>query len=566
MDSVQLSWVRQITVQKSTQVGGTEFLLNVLGYAIAEDPGPILYVLPSKEEGEAFYEERLLPMVRLCEPLASQMTKRKHDAKKRTMRFRRCRLRVRSAGVASELAQFPARFLIGDECDKWPRWTQREAAPFQLAQERTRTFWNHRILANSTPTTADGLIHREFLAGDRRRFFVPCPHCGRFQVLRWQQLKWPSDVTTEQQMVARREAWFLCECCGGRIEDQHKPQFLDRGAWVPEGVDLEALQVHEGRLVVPEDRIEHRSYHIWAAYSPWVQFHQVAAKWLKWKDDPAQLQNFVNSWLGEPWVEKVEDPRPELVRDCVGGYRRGEVPAGVQVLTAGVDVQKRFLAVSVRGWGLDLESWLIDHARVDSFEQLTDLLFRRPWPRNLMVRGLFIDARYRTDEVMDFARRHPGIVRMSKGVERDDLRPFTTVSMDRHPDTGARLDGSLVCYHVATGFFKDIAAKLIRRGAVQGGWHVYEGVDDTYQRELTSEHKILQRTGKKTRERWVPKPGHQQNHFWDTEVLNVAIAHLLGVQQLRDALARRERRRPAAREDDGGDEPETGGRLWRRTT
>lgn len=557
MDSALLSWVSQITVMKSTQVGGTEFILNVLAHAICEDPGPILYVLPNKEEGEKFYEERLLPLVQLCAPLRAQLTNRKHDAKKRSLLFRRCRFRVRSAGVAMELAQFPARYLAGDECDKWPRWTGSEAAPFELAQQRQDTYPNAKTLLGSTPVLEQGMINREFLAGDRRRYYVPCPHCHGYQVLRWQNMKKPEDVHTEQQMVECKRAWFVCEKCSGIIEQHHQRRMLELGAWVPERLapdgNVDDL-LQNGRLVVPEDRHHHRSYHIWAAYSPFpgAAWWKIMARWLKAHGDPSALQNFVNSILGEPWVEKVDEPKVSMLRECVAGYQRGEVPAGAQVITAGVDVQKRFLAFTIRGWGLQMESWLLDHGRVDNFDQLAAALFARDWPRALMIRGVFIDSQYRQPEVIDFARKYPAVVKLLKGDEFEDPRPFNVSKIERHPRTGAAIGIQL--WRVNVGLFKDELAAAIKLSGESGAFHVYRDAGDDYLNEMTSEHKVLERQGKRGTpvERWQKKHGRAQNHFWDTEVYNRAIAKLLRIDSLREsaAVARRPTRDP--RRERGG--------------
>lgn len=554
-DSAALPWVHQVTIQKSTQVGGSVALLNVLAWAISQDPGPITWVMPTREDAAEFGENRVLPMVSASAALRAQLTGERWDAKRRQIRFKRCRLLFRSARVPKELAQYAARWLFGDEAGKWPQWTQEEAAPWDLARERTRTFWNHRVYLNSTPTTPGGLISVEFDRGDRRRFHVPCPHCGSFQVLRWQQVKF--DVSSELEMRAKREARYECDACGHAIADQEKAGMLSRGVWVPEGVDL---QVVRGHPRLPEERHPHRSYHLWAGYSPWLTWWEIAAEFLRSKGNPASLQNFINSWLGEAWVEKVEDPRPEMLKACVGGYRRGEVPDGVQVLTAMADVQKRYLAFVIRGWGVDNESWLIDHGRVDNFAELEAAVFLRAWPRGLAVRGMFVDARYRTEEVMAFCRRRPALCKPSIGVERDDPRPFGGTSrLDRHPTTGAPLERSLVAWHVNTGYFKDLVAVRVRTGGAPGAsaFHLYEDVDDAYLQEMSSEHKVLQRSGTRSRERWVPKHGRAQNHFWDCEVGAAAMAQLLGVDRLREIMdrasarsARPERQRPPGGRDD----------------
>lgn len=544
MDSFGLAWVRQVTFLKSTQVGGSRIGLNVLAYAIAEDPGPITWVMPTREDAAEFGENRVLPMIEASPSLRAQMTGDRFDAKKRQIKFSRARVLFRSARVAKELAQYPARWLFGDEAGKWPKWTQDEAAPFELARERTRTFWNHKVFLNSTPK-GPGLIDKEFERGDRRRFHVPCPHCKRFQVLRWPQVKWPQRIDSEKQMRTERAAHYECEHCKGRILDHHKQAILEAGCWAPEGVDPNDHLV-DGRPVLPAERTPHRSYHIWAGYSPWLAWWEIVAEWLRSKDNPSTLQNFINSWLGEPWVEKVDEPKAEHLQDCVGGYHRGEVPEGVKVITAGVDVQKRFLVLSVRGWGVEMESWLLDHARIDDFEQLEAVLFAKTWPRGLRLNALFIDTRYRKSEAIAFARKFPAVVKLCRGVEFDDPIPFRSQAVERHPRTGQPV-GSLKAWHLNVGMFKDLVAQSIHgRGEPgPGAFHVYEEVDATYLEEMSSEHKVMERSGDRERERWVKKAGHRQNHFWDTEVYARAVAHLIRVDALRaDAAAPGRRRRP----------------------
>lgn len=560
-DSAALAHVHQVTIVASTQVGKTQSGLNVLAYAIAENPGPITWVMPTREDANEFGENRVQPMVDICPALRREMTGERFDSKQRQIVFKRSRILFRSSVTPKELAQYPARWLFGDECDKWPARAKGEAPPFDLARERTRTFWNHKIYLSSTPTIEEGLIWREFQVGDRRRFHVPCPHCGAYQVLRWKQVKWRSErIDTLEKMQEAREAWYECDRCSERILDHHKATMLEQGIWCPANVDLEKHLV-DGRLEL-EERAPHRSYHIWAGYSPWLAWWELAAEFLRTHGTPT-FQNFVNSWLGEPWVERIEDSRPDELVACVGGYGRGEVPEDVRVVTAGVDVQKRFLVYTVRGWGLDMESWLLDHGRVDDFDQLAGVLFSKPLPRGLLLHSVFVDANYRTAEVIDFARKHPANVRMCRGQEFDQPIPFKAQAVERHPRTGKPM-GSLKAWHLNVGMFKDLVAQSVRIGGgrAAGAFHVYEEADKTYLEEMTSEHKVLQRSGDRVRERWVKKAGHQQNHYWDTEVYNRAIAHLIGVDRLRQAedaqrqkseqAAGRPRQRARQRPDRGG--------------
>lgn len=531
-DSLALSWVHQVTFLKSTQVGGTQVGLNVLGYAIDQDPGPIIWVMPTREDAAEFGENKVRPMLEASKPLRRQMTGERWDAKRRQIRLSRCLLLFRSARVPKDLAGNSARWLFGDEAGKWTDKAGDEAAPFELARERTRTFWNHKIYLSSTPKHP-GLIDREFARGDRRRYHVPCPRCGKFQVLKWSQVKWDKSAhDTEAKMTQAKAAWYECEHCQHRIVDTHKQEMLARGWWCPEDIDP-TPHIRGSTLELPDDRATHRSYHIWAGYSPWLSWWQIVAEFLR-----GNAQNFTNSWLGESWVHRVENTRPEQLRDCVGGYHRGEIPDEVQVLTGGVDVQKQFLVYTVRGWGEDMESWLIDHGRVDSFEQLAITLFTKSWPRKLFLHSVMMDTNYRTGECIDFAKQNSRVVKLCRGIEIDDPVMMRAQALLKHPRTGAPL-GEMKAWQVNVGIVKDMVAESMRRRgeAGAGSFHLYEEVDDQYLEEMTAEHKIVVGDGDKARERWVKKSHGRNNHFWDTEVYNRAVAHLIGVANLRSGKA-----------------------------
>ncbi|MFZ1415330.1 MAG: phage terminase large subunit family protein, partial [Defluviicoccus sp.] len=79
--------------------------------------------------------------------------------------------------------------------------------PVALAEARTRTFsWRRKVFLASTPTIK-GLsrIEREYEASDQRRYFVPCPHCGHRQWLKFERLRW--------QKGKPESAAYSCESC-----------------------------------------------------------------------------------------------------------------------------------------------------------------------------------------------------------------------------------------------------------------------------------------------------------------------------------------------------------------
>lgn len=546
MDNAALGWVRQTTIVAGTQIGKTETINNVLGYAIAQDPGPSMLVVPRSKDVVTTQERRILPMIESTPALGAERTDHAHDEKRTEMLFRRSVLYLRSSQSPADLASVPVRYLFADEVDKYPGWAGREAAPLDLAKERQRTFWNATTYVVSTPTTRDGVVQREFEDGDRRRYWVPCPHCGTFQLLKFEQIRWPDTLRTSAEIRKTRDVVYLCSSCERHIPDTAKRAMLLAGVWCPSDV---AFDEWTRGGVRERERNDHRSYHIWAGYSPWLAWWQLAAQFVASKGDPQRLQNWVNSWLAEVWEDKVEAPTSSLVDAAVKpGLRMGSgdsVPADVIVATAGVDVQKNGLFYVVRGWGYDEETWLLAAGFVATFEELEDVLFRQVWTKHgsVGVRCALVDSRYRRDEVLEFVRRRPA-ARMAAGVDRQGPIDFTTTKLEKHPRTGQPLPNSVLVWSLTVGRFKDYLSARMRRPET---WHLPEDLPDGYRAQITSEHKIRARSGSRLVERWVPKPGSSANHYWDAEVYAAAAAKMLRVELLR--------RPPGATGDSGARPP-----------
>jgi len=539
MDSGTTRWVRRCTVMAGTQIGKSEAGNNLIGYFVHQDPRPVMLVVPRKVDARMALERRIKPMVRASPALQAEATERHADIRQGEIVFRRSVVYLRSAQSPADLASVPVGCVIGDETEKWPRWSGTEASPLELVIERTRTFYDHLIVLASTPHLPSGLIAREFADGDQRRYHVPCPHCGAWILFEWANVKWDHErYGTAKAMRAARAAWYACQWCGERITDSHKLAMVQRGVWVPAGRDVAAWIGGEGA----EDRTEHRSYSIWAAYSPWVTWWRIAAQYLRSKDEPSRAMNFTNSWLAETWEERVEAMSDDAIAACVDARRKSfEVPDAVVVLSAAVDVQKDYMAWQIVGWGTDEESWVIACGRARSWQEVADVLLRNTYgPKQLPVTKVLVDSRFRRDEVIDFCRVHHPTTRMIAGVERAGPVPFSTVKLDRHPGTGAVLPVSMTVWTVNVGLFKDTVASRLWRAIGQpntraGRIHLPADLPAEVLAQFVSEHKVVERSGNVERARWVLRPGHKRNEAWDLLVYNAAAARMLRVDTLRSA-------------------------------
>ena len=297
MDELCNYETEEVIFVKPTQVGGTETILNSIGRIIQQDPSPTMVVYPSDTLGESIKKNRIDPMLN-----ASPELKRRYhesDSSVSELQFDGMYLVIVGSNSPSQLASRPIRNLFLDEVDKYPGASKKESDPISLATERTKTFRNRKIFKTSTPTLKTGHIWKAMEAADQiRHYFVPCPHCGEYIELVWQQVKFPNE---DGMTYADRAEFAVYECqnCHGIITDRHKPEMLRNGKW---------------RTVEEKTQFPRKvAFWINTLYSPFVRFSEMVKAFLTSKDDPDLFQNFTNSWLAEPWEDTKLKTNADLV-------------------------------------------------------------------------------------------------------------------------------------------------------------------------------------------------------------------------------------------------------------
>ncbi len=531
MDSLLVPWVREVTLMKATQVAGTECLLNMLGFAIDQDPGPSLFVVPKDELIGKFNFGRLRPMVRASARLRAHETPGRAGWNEKTVTFDRMPLYFGAATTPADLASHAIRYAFCDELDKWPKFSGREADPLSLVRERTSTYPDCKIVKVSTPTTPQGYINSEYARSDRRHYHVPCPQCGHFQVLLFDRVKFPSEERDPARIAREALAWYECVACAAHIPEIEKPRMLARGVWVPEGAELRADGTIRG-----DPQSDHRGYHLNALYSPWRTWSQVAAEFIRAKEEVGGLMNFVNSWLGQVWVEKATETKADYVATLVAEYPENHVPKDVMAITCGVDVQAREIYYTVRGWGAGYRSWKIASGILNTWEQLAGLLTKGVWKRGderLQIQLACVDSGFRTDEVYEFCREHEDVARPIKGeatIKAGGL--FRSSRIER------TFDGKpfgITLWRLDTSVLKDKLTRLMRASEGEPGrWLIHANPRPDYLRHLVSEHKIVvrNRTTGMVKEEWQKRGEGLHNEFWDCEVYALAAAEMLHVYAL----------------------------------
>ena len=508
--------IEEIVFVKPTQVGGTEAMLNMLGYIAAQDPAPTLAVYPSDELGERVVKKRIRPMIYASPPLRQRF--RASESSTSELFFEGMSITVTGSGSPSQLASFAIRNLFLDEVDKYPGATKKESDPISLARERTKTFRNNRkIYITSTPTLKTGHIWKALEGADIvKHYFVPCPHCGKYIELIWKQVKFPDD---EGMSYADRAefAAYVCQECGAVITDRDKPEMLQHGEW----------RTVEQRTQFP------RKVAFWlnTLYSPFVRFSEMAKEFLTSKDDPDAFQNFTNSWLAEPWEDTKLKTSADLVLERQTALAEYTVPAWAKVLTAGVDVQETCVYWTIRAWGNYLTSQNIAHGQAGSFAEIERIMnlqyIREETGDPLVVALALIDSGDNTDLVYDFCASNTEWAMPSKGSSHPMDTHFRPSKVNR---TDSKAYGMPLVI-IDTGKYKDMIAGRMRKENGTGSWMVYAGCDRTYAEQVTAEHKVNVKTaGGRTVQTWVLKTTHGDNHFLDCEVYAMCAADMIGAR------------------------------------
>lgn len=329
--------VKQVTLKFSAQMAKTEVELNCLGKWIHQDPSPILFVQPTDEMAKSFSKERVDPMIRdtpVLREIFKDSNKRNSGNNISHKMFPGGYVAFVGSNSPSKLASRPVRRVLFDEIDRFPLSTGDEGDPIALAKNRTKTFYNSQVVMVSTPTTEiNSKIHKSYLSSTMEEWHTPCPSCEELQPLEWERIVWKEEEGSSVGMG--------CKFCGAIHSE------------------LEWKSNKDKRVFIAQEpkRKSHRGFHVNELWSIWKTWEQMRDDYVEAQNDIEKMKSFVNTSLGEVWIENLEQELDwKRLVDRREEYEV-EVPDGVLLLTAGIDVQDNRLELEIVGWGKDRESW-----------------------------------------------------------------------------------------------------------------------------------------------------------------------------------------------------------------
>lgn len=380
--------VKKVIAMFAAQMGKSEMLFNVLGRYITVDPCPVLFVQPTIEDARDWSKERFTPTVQRTEILNKLIYQQKSRSSDNTILkklFPGGYLALVGSNAPSGLAKRSVKLLLCDEVDRFAKSAGTEGDPVDLAIKRTSNFWDAKIGMFSTPTDEGSRIYREFMLGTQEKWEHECPNCHSFHWLDLDNMEYDYDeyeVKERKSYHVKNVVWRCPDCGFSFTEAQMK---ASNQKYIPQNPNIKDV----------------RSFQVNAFSSPWLDWKDLIAEYLVAHNNPEQLKTFVNTRLAEIFrpVGQIKDINALMERR---EFYEAEVPEGVLILTAAVDVQNNRLEYEICGWGRDEECWGIRKGIIlgvpdqphtwDDLDEVLDRTYHYKDGTGIKVSRTFIDT------------------------------------------------------------------------------------------------------------------------------------------------------------------------------
>lgn len=344
------------------QVAKTTLLMACALKKVCTEQSPSLLVLSTISLAEGFSKERLAPIIRNSPELSNQFGDSRAKDSNNTILYKESKsgghLVLIGSNSSAEMRSRPVRDLYLDEVSSYAE--NKEGDVVDLLKQRQVTFFDRTTVLCSTPLFKGDRIESEYQKTDQRKYFVKCPHCEAWDWLKWRQVKWAKDEPDTAE--------YVCEHCETPWAEYQRRRAIQAGEWRGTATPSPGFEKIPG-------------FHLSALYSPWLTLPQLAAQWMDAQGDRLKLQTFINTKLAEGFeISEYNDIDPVRLQGRAENYAPGTVPMGGLLLTAGVDVQKDRLVVSVYAWGEGEEAWLVAYLNLYGNPLLEPQMEGSPWP------------------------------------------------------------------------------------------------------------------------------------------------------------------------------------------
>lgn len=469
-DAIGDPTIPRVTCLKAVRCGYSTLLVAAVAAYASNDPCPVLMLVPTTDDARNFMVHHLEPVAEVT-PALSGLFADDDIASRNTLTAKRYpggSLKVIAARAPRALRAHTAKVLLADEVDGME--ITAEGNPLLLAEKRTLSYPDRKIVTGSTPTDSEtSMIAAEYEKSDRRVFECFCPECHEHSEILWRDIRW-----TEGDPDS---AHWVCPECGSLIPESRKGEIVAKGRW---------------RATRPEVK-GHAGFKLTALVSLMqnASWPNLVREFLAAKGRPDSLKVFVNTVLAETWRDDAGDELDESLlasrREAIGLDR---LPPEVLYLTGGADVQKDRIELTSLGWTADGDALVLAHEIVwgdpeqsDTWAEFDDLLrrdFRHPSGGALRYDAAMVDSGDggMTDQVYSFTRPRVG----------RRIFPLKGVAGFKRPLVERAKTRGIALQLVGVDVAKQRLLNALQAGT---GWRFSDSLSDEWFSQLTAERRVV---------------------------------------------------------------------------
>jgi hypothetical protein len=302
----------EIIIPKAAQMAFTVTFLTKSLHSVIERRLNGLYLLPVKTGAIPFVQARIDPIIDSNPRLSAQFASVDNRLHKQTVDG--VNLYIRGTNIKRELQEVPVDFEIWDERDHMVEENLSDA------RHRMDGSVYKRIVILGTPTVEGYGVYADdaWDYSDQHRWEIPCPGCGRFQVLNFND----SSLPYSNLLLGDKADECVLECpwCHHDFTDEERPALNAEGRWQPYNLN--------GTI---------RGYHINQFNSPTQTLREIMTDYFKGARDQRKLRSFWNQNMGKAWSAAGDRITPELLDKLKQpGYVMGGIPNSS--ISLGIDI------------------------------------------------------------------------------------------------------------------------------------------------------------------------------------------------------------------------------------
>jgi len=553
--------VREVDLQKASQLGWTYFIIGYMLKRIYEasigKQLPIMTLFAKEKDGISFNKEKFVPTVQAnpsMDGLLDVSTSRKSgncwDFKSFVNGFLKF---VGSNSPGNVQSTSSVGLGIVEEPDDTSDNVKERGDSIGHIQERLKRYLDSMLIVGGTPSLAGfSKIEARIKLSDARILPITCHNCNEKHVLSFQNVDWVgksgelnADKETGEILTQPHEIYgfsqpetavYVCPHCDSEWDDYQRHKNIQdtcfnaqaagdiNCGWTP----TKPFYGKAGFTELPE------------VYSclpgsglAELVIDYLDAEYHAARGDETKKIKFINQKEGKTYEYKGDEAEPDIIRDAALDYPEMVIPLGGLKLSAGIDIQHNRLAIVIRAWGRDEESWNIywdelfaENTTIDKNDpvwiSLEKLLFApiksvEGW--STYIESLTLDC---SDGVTSAAayiwvrkmtKKYKKVLVMAgKGSSsQGDPEIFVTPKLKsidhKNPKKQTKADKHGVkIYIIGTNKAKDWIAgqiKLEVNPKTKGLWHFRKDIRDDYYDQITGEVKVPD----KNRKKWKQKEG-----------------------------------------------------------